>query len=32
MEELTEIQKKQIKIMVHYGEDQQLEKLVEDGA
>ena len=32
MEELTEIQKKQIKIMVHYGEDQQLEKLVEECA
>jgi len=32
MEELTEIQKKQIKIIVHYGEDQQLEKLVEECA
>ena len=32
MEELTEIQKKQIKIMDHYGEDRQLEKLVEECA
>ncbi|HZJ76269.1 MAG TPA: hypothetical protein VFC70_01045, partial [Oscillospiraceae bacterium] len=29
---ITEIQKKQIKIMVHYGEDRQLEKLVEECA
>lgn len=29
---LTEVQKKQIQIMNHYGEDRQLEKLVEECA
>ena len=32
MEDLTEVQRKQIRIMDHYGEDRQLEKLVEECA
>ncbi len=32
MEDLTEVQRKQIRIMDHYGEDLQLEKLVEECA